>query len=154
MKRKIDAECGFLNVDLDVYSRVSLAPLAAELEPKAFVLYAGRKGDGYAAHFELRAFPKSADAAVQGLAALIRNLSPKAKRLWNGATNRDFNIGIQTKAAGHAGEIGLSARTVGKIAALQGRILITVYPTDLKVFKIDRKQKTRRRFLKPGSSSS
>jgi len=57
-----------LNVDLDVYSRSNLAPLAAAMEPNAFVLYVGREINRYGAHFEMRGFPKNAEAAVRGLA--------------------------------------------------------------------------------------
>ena len=82
----------FLNVDLDIYAKFDLQPLAAAFGLKVFVLYVGREHDLYSAHLELASQPKTADAAIRDFALLILGL-PRAKRkLWDTATTRDFNI--------------------------------------------------------------
>jgi hypothetical protein len=126
LTRKTHQSKGFLNVDLDVYSRSNLAPLAAALEPKTFILYAGREVNRYGAHFELCGLPKSADAAILGLAALIRSLPSAARKLWDTATTRDFNIGIQANATG-SWKTELSIRSIQLVASLNARIVVTVY---------------------------
>jgi hypothetical protein len=50
-------ETYFLNVDLDVFGRSSLEPLASALGPRVSQLYVGPHGNHYSAHFELRASP-------------------------------------------------------------------------------------------------
>ncbi len=88
----------FLNVDLDVFGRSSLEPLASALGPRVSQLYVGPHGNHYSAHFELRASPRAgADAWIVSLMQLVK--AYKAARLvWNQAYRRDFNIGIQRRS--------------------------------------------------------
>ena len=65
-------EMRFLNVDLDLVSRSDLQPLVTALEPAAFALHVGHEKRTYSAHLELSKFPKNADAAIRGFAALIQ----------------------------------------------------------------------------------
>jgi hypothetical protein len=72
----------FRVVDLDVFSRRRLTPLATALEAAKVrnghmsVLYEGPWGTGrYSAHFELHHWPDApADRQIQGLIALIEKL--------------------------------------------------------------------------------
>ena len=61
-------ETYFLNVDLDVFGRSSLEPLAYAFGSKVSQLYVGPRGNHYSAHFELRASPwAGADALIVSL---------------------------------------------------------------------------------------
>jgi hypothetical protein len=126
--KKNKEETGFLNVDLDIYSRSNLEALAAALSRKTFVLYLGRQGNRYSAHFEMSTLPKNADATIRGLAALIRALPRSARRLWDGAKTREFNIGLQAASVGRPIEVRLPPETIHDVASLGGQVAITVYP--------------------------
>jgi hypothetical protein len=117
----------FLNVDLDLCSRSNLQPLLSALEPKILILHAGRHGRMYRAHVELARSPKSADAAIRGFATLIGALPRSERRLWDAATIRDFNIGVQAGIRPHAHEVPLARETIDIVSALKARIVMTVY---------------------------
>jgi hypothetical protein len=119
-------ETTFLNVDLDVCSRWDLQPLLAALGQKILILYAGRHGRSYKAHLELARSPKSANAAIHIFAALICELPKLERRLWDTATVRDFNIGVQAAMQPHAYEIRLTHETIETVSALKARIVVTV----------------------------
>jgi len=121
----------FLNVDLDIYARSDLQPLVAALGQKIFVLHAGRRGRAHSAHLELARSPKSANAAIRIFAALIRGLPKSERRLWDTATARDFNVGVQAAMQPHSYEIRLAHETVKTFSALKARIVVTVYGAEL-----------------------
>jgi len=120
----------FLNVDLDIRSRQDLDPLIAALGRRILVLHAARHGRTYTAHLELARSPKSSDAAIRAFAGLIRALPKGARRLWDTATVRDFNIGVQAAMQPHAYEIALAHETIEAVSALRARIVLTVYAAE------------------------
>jgi len=121
----------FLNVDLDIYAKFDLQPLVDAFGQKVIVLYVGRERGLYSAHLELNVLPKSADAVIRGFAGLIRGL-PRAKRkVWDTATTRDFNIGVQSAAKAKPYEIKLAAPTIKAVSFLNARVLVTVYAPEL-----------------------
>ena len=130
--RKLSAEAAhFLNVDLEIGSRSSLAPLTAELAANRNVveLFVGRVLGLGRAHYEVVSRNETADAIARDLVRLVENLSPQARRCWDRASVRDFNVGIQSSTATtpHLLELALEAKTVAAIAELGGRVVITVY---------------------------
>lgn len=123
-----DDETYFITVDLDIYSKRRLAPLVEELGRKVVVLHEGRWGSRYSASVELgSSWNKSADQEIRGLISLIRGLRSPARRLWNAAQTREFNIGIQAAEQAPIFELRLSPKTLEAVARLGGRIVVTVY---------------------------
>jgi hypothetical protein len=121
----------FLNVDLDVFSRSSLEPLAAAFGSKVIPLYVGPHGSRYRAHFELGgSHRKSADALIVGLVQLVRNLPRAARLVWNQAYRRDFNIGIQGGFKPHCYELPLKAETLKLVSSVNARVVVTIYAAD------------------------
>jgi hypothetical protein len=133
-----------LNVDLDIYSRSRLEPLARVLEKKLFIHYVGWEKDLYSAHLSLSGFGQSADALILHLAQIIRKLPESAKKLWGSAKSREFNIGIQAGIRPKAYEIVISQKSVGVLAELGGSIVVTTYPASITSPKLA-KQKSKRR---------
>ncbi|MBA3461707.1 MAG: hypothetical protein H0T46_17215 [Deltaproteobacteria bacterium] len=130
--RKRSAEpAHFLNVDLEIGSRMSLAPLSAELSANrnVFELFVGRVRGLARAHYEVHSRNHTADTIARDLVRLVESLSPQARKCWDRASVRDFNVGIQssTIATPHLLELPLEAKTVAAIAELGGRIVVTVY---------------------------
>jgi hypothetical protein len=121
----------FLNVDLDIYSRSDLQPLVAALSQKTFVLHAARYGRSHSADLELARSPKTANGAIRIFAGLISGLPKRERRLWDMATARDFNIGVQAATQPHSYEIRLAHDTVETVSALKARIVVTVYGAEV-----------------------
>jgi hypothetical protein len=125
-----EAESRFLNVDLDIEAPYDLAPLVAALGAKVFDLHTGPVRDGFETHLELAGEciqPGSADLAIREFLRLLSHLAPNAKPLWERATRRDFNIGIQGGRTPHAFEVALPRDILVGVADLGARIVITVY---------------------------
>jgi hypothetical protein len=117
----------FLNVDLDIYSKSDLKPLADAFGKKVFVLYAGPSRRKYKAVLELAAHTKSADATIRAFCKLIRALPRSSSRMWRDADQRDFSIGIQVMYEPNVTDFALSVATVKEAAGVGARIVFTVY---------------------------
>jgi hypothetical protein len=118
----------FINVDLDVFSRSDLTPVVDSLGKNVCVLFLGKTRRTHHTHLEVTSHAKSADATIRRFCKLIEAL-PKSKRLlWDRATRRDFNIGIQAGTARESFELPVEAGTVAWAARLKARIVFTVYP--------------------------
>ena len=121
----------FLNIDLDVRSRRSLAPLVIAWPwahqplaaggppaPNPRWLLLNAKGAG-----------KTAEAIARHLLLHIEQLRGDARRCWKDAHRRVFDIGVQAGGPGRAFEdVRLTAATLGRIAAVGAEIQLTLYP--------------------------
>ncbi len=123
------AKTRFLNVDLDIYSRSDLQPILDAFGRKVIVLHAGRvEGErGYEAHIELSSSLKDADKTIRAFCVLIKSLRGTARDLWDGATDRDFNIGAQAEMQPDRYEMGIEAETVKAAGNVNARVVLTVY---------------------------
>jgi hypothetical protein len=90
-------------------------------------MYVGRPRRTYEAHLEIAASAKTADDVIKKFAALINSLPKAARKLWDTAKRRDFNIGLQADMQPFALEFALESETVRAAASLNARIVITVY---------------------------
>lgn len=118
----------FLNVDLHVRSSSNLQPLidAMEVRNRASTLWSQSTGRTRHAIFEVGRYrARTIDAVIREFARLIRALPTGPRRVWEKASRRDLNIGIQ---AGLKGETySIDAKTVKIAADLGARIVFTVY---------------------------
>lgn len=123
------ASDGFLNVDLEVgaRTRAALAPLLARLEGTMFELFRGRLRGLYRAHFEVNVCARDASATIRALADAIEALRPTARRAWNSAALRDFNVGVELARGVRNIELVVDEDAMQRVAALGGRIVITAY---------------------------
>jgi hypothetical protein len=117
----------FLNVDLDIRSRVPLDPLLDAFGRRVVVLFAGREGRGHAAHLELAGETLSPDALVRRFVRLVERLPRAARASWNGAQSREFNVGVQAAREPHSFDVRLERATIQAVANVNGRIGLTVY---------------------------
>jgi hypothetical protein len=73
----------------------------------------------------------TADFRVHDLVRTIEALPKPARRCWDQATHRTFDIGIEGPARpGRGVGIPVSQRTIEAVARVGGRIVITVYPPE------------------------
>lgn len=95
------------------------------------VHYAGEERGAYSAHFSLAsAYMRDADTRVRRLVGLIDSLPAPARRLWDRAHRRDFNIGIQGGMTPFSHEMALDESTVAAVARVRGRIVVTTYAVE------------------------
>lgn len=94
------------------------------------MLYVGPEGRRHGAHLELAgAYGRDpdADAIIARLAALVGRLPRSARRFWDRALAREFNIGVQAGRRPYSHELRLTTPTLAAVARLGGRIVITTY---------------------------
>lgn len=119
----------FLNVDLEIKSRANLAPLVGRLERRAVAVRSERLRGVHHASFEVAsARPSTPDRCIARLARLIEALPAAERRLWERASERIFDIGIQAGANGAVFKPKIKAATLERVAALGAAIVVTVYP--------------------------
>jgi hypothetical protein len=124
----VDEEAtSYLNVDLDLWSRVPLDPLVRAFGRRIVVLHVGEEGRRYTAHLELASATTDADRAIRTFVPLVDKLPPVARRLWTGALVREFNVGIQAGHHPHAFALNLQPATLHAVARVGARVGITVY---------------------------
>src|SRR6266511_3934439 len=85
----------FINVDLSVAGRANLEPLVAALSRRTLLLASYRVRGRHHVRFELKRQPSNAQQGIRAFAQLVRTLPQTARRLWNSARSRDFDIGIE-----------------------------------------------------------
>lgn len=120
---------GFLNIDLELgaRTRTALAPLLAALDGELFELFRGRLGGQYRAHYELAGGARDATATLRALLAVIEGLPPSARRAWDRAARRDFNVGVELARGVRSVELAIDADAIRRVAALGGRLAFTAY---------------------------
>jgi len=120
----------YVAVDLDIWSRSRLEPLAAAVGSQLFVYYVGPEGKRrYGAHFSLKSqpWPDEPNRNILRVVSIVRGLPPAAKRLWAGALIREFNLGIQAALEPRSFELHVEPRVVAAAAAIGAGIAVTVY---------------------------
>ena len=126
-------ETEFLNVDLEVFSRSSLAPFVKGLGRSVHVLHEGRWGRKYAACLELwvSGSGQKADVIIRRMVHLLSKMPRAAQRLWNGAQVKQFNLGIQAALKPRSFELSLQPDTLRAVARLGARLVVTVYAAEV-----------------------
>jgi hypothetical protein len=64
---------------------------------------------------------------MRRMVGLVKRLPRPARRLWNQAKSREFNIGIEAAARSTTFELGLEPKTLAAVASVGGRVVVTVY---------------------------
>jgi hypothetical protein len=136
-KGRPDEETAFLNVDLDIWAAYDLTPLVRAFGPHVSDMFTGAaqaEEGGYQTHLELlvgELDPWNPDVAIQTFVRLIDGLPPDAKRLWDGANLRNFDIGIQGGVTPRAFQLSVCPDTLAAVSRLNANIALTVYAVDL-----------------------
>ena len=134
MEERPEELASFLNVDLDIEAPYDLAPLVAALGEQIFDLYTGAVDDRFEAHLELHStetFQRwNPEVVIQAFITLLDQLPPDARLLWDRATKRDFNIGLQSGKKPPVFECALLPETLASISRLGARVVLTLYPVN------------------------
>jgi hypothetical protein len=123
--RKLGDERFFLNVDLDVESPDDLRLLANAFEPDAYSL---ERPSGRAS-FELNVAqsPTGPEPVILEFVRLVNRLPPPARAIWDRASKRTFDIGIQSGRRPSRETHNLSVDTLRAVADIGAEIAITIY---------------------------
>lgn len=131
----------FLNVDLELKAKTSLKELATELDPQLSCLYAGPL-DGYRAlNYETSKPIADLDGRIREMVRVLKGLSPAGKKLLKACAFRDFNIGVEGGIDVDPLELHVDAETVAHVAALDARIVVTVYAAEQPIPASERPKK-------------
>jgi hypothetical protein len=126
----------FLNVDLDIRSKSDLQPLVDAFGDKIIILYVGRENRHYKARIELNGSHHKREAAkhervpetiILGFCKLIRGLPPAARKLWNGARTRDFDVGIESGKLRKYYWFELTPNALQAAVEVNAKISVSVY---------------------------
>jgi hypothetical protein len=126
-KQYAESSTRFLNVDLDIWSSRPLDALVHAFGRRVVILHAGPEGREHGAHLELAAESDSPDRLLRTFVDLVQRLPPSARRAWNGARAREFNIGVQAADRPHSFALSLEPETLRAVASVRGRVGFTVY---------------------------
>jgi hypothetical protein len=142
----------FITVDLEVWSRTDLAPLAEALESRSLVLYVGEAKGKFLASFE--AHGSSPEETIWRLLELVKPLRGRVRNLWREAESRVFNVGFESGSAValmherpsgsgvwrpqgrptmSACETSLGTDVLRAVADARGVVTTTIYPPRKKV---------------------
>src|SRR5262249_59541237 len=96
---------------------------------KVFALYVGKWGRRYAAHLEVAGSWENADAdrLIRRFVAMIEALPPKARKHWDAAQSKAFNVGIEAANASPTLEVRLPPGNITAGVRVNGSIAIHVY---------------------------
>lgn len=121
----------YLNTDLCLRaSPVDPAPLVSALEVRSISkLYCTREDDGlWYATLETERSHQEPETNIAEIVAALEGLDEPLRALWHGFALRQFVIGYDCGAEPWAFEQGISAALLGRIAALDASLRITLYP--------------------------
>ncbi len=123
-------------MDLDVESRSDLTHFIDALGEKVVVLRSGRVRGKHRVSLELggplslRRNKPTPDKCVVAFSKLIERLPALARRGWDRASLRRFDVGFQVRGGSAPGKLvaHLRAATVSRVADLNGEIAMTIHP--------------------------
>jgi len=117
----------FINVDLDVESPEELRPLIEAMEPQAYLL---ERPPGRAS-FELNeGAPNGPEVAILEFIRIVKALPPAARKVWDGASKRVFDIGMQSGRHPFRVSHNIGIETLREAADIGSDITITMYAMD------------------------
>lgn len=121
----------YLNVDLDLASPRPLDRLLDHLLPRTVLLHRGRRGRSHVASLELRTQRhKDAGSALKAFAALLLEMPAPARRDWEAARVRSFDIGIRADAETRPFACSVRTETLRALTELGASLAITVYASE------------------------
>jgi hypothetical protein len=127
----MDGVIEYLNTDLDLASADDLTALVAALEaagiPPLHVTRGENTGSWYAM-LETAEQHLEPESNIAAMLAVIEALPPPLRSVWASCSQREFNVGYDCGLEPWAFNQGLSARLLGRMAAVEASLRWTLYP--------------------------
>ena len=138
---------GYLNTDLDLVCDGDVMPLVGVLEQRGLqAIHVVREADG-ATRVGLETddvgsspdvdssrgadgdlLRRTPERTIRGLLDAVEGLPAQARDIWNGCRAREFNIGYECGDGPWGFSQSLDTSTLARIAAVGGRLRVTLYP--------------------------
>lgn len=119
----------FLNVDLEIESHQNLQPIVEAFGDDVRNLYCGQAQGHYLATFELPGVSGTdPDSIIYSFCRLIESLDNEAKKLWDSAFTKVFDIGYEGGLEPSSYSSEIRAGTIKKVALLGASLRVTIYP--------------------------
>lgn len=120
----------YLNTDLDLSSSDELSELAGVFESRGlFALHVTLGKDGiWQARFETVKQHDQPEPNIMEMVSVIESLADPERATWSGCSKREFNIGYDCGTTPHGFHQGLSTQLLGRIAAVNASLRVTLYP--------------------------
>ncbi len=118
----------FLNVDLEVETRVNPELLVSALAKSTVLLASFKRRNIHVIRLELRRSPKTATAAIRAFVRLVQRLPPTARKAWRTARRRDFDAGFELGTQRRVLAFSIPPEVVQQASAIGGRVVFTIYP--------------------------
>jgi hypothetical protein len=120
----------FLNIDLLLTGRVDRGPLLRAATGSVFVLHEGMFAGRKALVLEVSAPGLDLSHTLSRLLRWVQELPPTARRSWNAASRRVFDIGIQAGLEPHETHWTIPPTHVAALAKVKAEIVLTVYGSE------------------------
>ena len=134
MRQNVLDKTLFLNVDLDIRSKLDLQPLVDAMGDKTTVMYVGRVKRHYQARLELdgshrnaAGYKRSPEAIILGFCKVLQKLPPDAREFWDDSKTREFDIGIESGKPYRFYWFDISPRTLQAALEVNAQIAVTIY---------------------------
>ena len=125
----------FINIELEIRDSKDLGPLLIAFGEKFSLNYCGQLSRGkYLLSGALATAGRpgrSPDAIASELCRMIRELKSSARRIWNKASDRVFDVGLDATTDRKSIVDLFGHKTVSDIGKLGARIAVSVYTQDL-----------------------
>ena len=123
--KKIAAQ--FLNVDLDLKSSADPSTLVKAWTNRVLSIHLGKNGRRHWVRFELAAQISDPAQVILRFCRLVQRLNHAERVVWNRASSREFDIGLQAGLEWRAAEWVLHPTVIRAVRDVDARIRITVY---------------------------
>jgi hypothetical protein len=94
-------------------------------------MYSGRMNGRHCLFVEIASMHKTPHKTVHALCTLVESLSPKARKLWDAAKRKEFDIGFDACFSSHlANRFTIDAKTLRRVTELGASVAVTFYRED------------------------
>ena len=110
---------------------MSLLPIIEEFGEEVIELHHGKHHNGYFASFELNNELDNANSIISYFCVLIKNFDPIAKKLWDSAHSKVFDIGYQSNVSPQNYYSYIHWDTIQNLSSLGASLAITIYSPEI-----------------------
>jgi hypothetical protein len=119
-------EIEFLNIDLDIESKVDISPIVDEFGDRVSVHRNEHYEGQYCVSFE-NGYMKE-NEIIEEYVSLVDGLSPRSKKIWDSCSKREFDFGYNSGETPNNFHSKISANSINSLAKVGGSVVITIYP--------------------------
>ncbi len=122
----------FIDIEFELISNTDLTSIAKEFGQEVSVHYCGEREPGiFFLSLQWLGLDSMPDDRAIGLCTLVEKLSPSAKKIWDEAEDRCFDLGFDANLDKKVGLHVFSAETLDRLAAIGVRVAVSIYTHDL-----------------------